>query len=277
MKTIPTALETHLQGDVTTLATCWKVTRTDGVLFRFTSHDRDLVVSGETYLAASGYTSTQISSSDQLNVDNLDVMGVLDSAGITEADLAAGLFDFAEVELFVVNWADTSMGSLPLRKGWLGESVRHDAHFVAELRGLTQALQQPVGDAYSVACRADLGDTQCGVTLATYTVAGSVTGVASRRQFTDSSLGQADDYFNNGLVTFTSGANNGLSREVKDFAGGVVALYQPFPNDIAVSDTYEIYPGCDKALATCRDTFSNVENFRGEPYIPGNDRLVSGS
>jgi len=276
MKTVAAALETHLQGEVTTLATCWTVTRTDGEVFRFTSHDRDLTVSGETYLAASGYTSTQISSSDQFSVDNLEVMGVLDSAGITEADLAAGLFDFAEVELFVVNWTDTSIGTLPLRKGWLGEVTRHAAHFVAELRGLTQALQQPVGDAYSVACRADLGDTQCGVTLASYTVAGTVTGVTSRREFTDSALGQADDYFNSGLVAFTSGANNGLSREVKDFGSGVVTLYQPLPYDIAVSDTFDIYPGCDKSLATCRDTFSNVDNFRGEPYIPGNDKLVSG-
>ena len=54
MKSVSGALATHLAGAVTTLATCWRVTRTDGAVFGFTDHDRDLVVSSVTYAAASG-------------------------------------------------------------------------------------------------------------------------------------------------------------------------------------------------------------------------------
>ena len=32
--------------------------------------------------------------------------------------------------------------------------------------------------------------------------------------------------------------------------------------------------GCDKSLATCRDRFDNLVNFRGEPYVPGLDKMV---
>ena len=32
--------------------------------------------------------------------------------------------------------------------------------------------------------------------------------------------------------------------------------------------------GCDRALATCRDRFGNVANFRGFPHIPGNDFVL---
>ena len=32
--------------------------------------------------------------------------------------------------------------------------------------------------------------------------------------------------------------------------------------------------GCDRALATCRDRFGNVPNFRGFPHIPGNDFVL---
>ena len=54
MKTVSAALAQHLAGDVTTLATCWKITRRDGVVLGFTDHVRDLDVDGVTYRAASG-------------------------------------------------------------------------------------------------------------------------------------------------------------------------------------------------------------------------------
>ena len=66
--------------------------------------------------------------------------------------------------------------------------------------------------------------------------------------------------------------------EVKDFsAGGVFVLQQAMPNAIAIGDAYSVHAGCDKLLATCRDKFSNVINFRGFPHVPGLDRMVSGS
>ncbi len=33
---------------------------------------------------------------------------------------------------------------------------------------------------------------------------------------------------------------------------------------------------CDKRFATCRDDFSNTENFRGFPHIPGPDFVLAG-
>ena len=45
-KTISTALAQHLAGEVTTLATCWKITRRDGIVLGFTDHVRDLQIDG---------------------------------------------------------------------------------------------------------------------------------------------------------------------------------------------------------------------------------------
>jgi hypothetical protein len=33
---------------------------------------------------------------------------------------------------------------------------------------------------------------------------------------------------------------------------------------------------CDKRFETCRDVFSNVENYRGFPHLPGQDFVLSG-
>ncbi|MEQ1790313.1 MAG: DUF2163 domain-containing protein, partial [Rickettsiales bacterium] len=60
MKNISTALATHIAGEVTTLATCWKLTRRDNVVFGFTDHDADILVSSVIYKAASGFTPSAV-------------------------------------------------------------------------------------------------------------------------------------------------------------------------------------------------------------------------
>jgi uncharacterized phage protein (TIGR02218 family) len=106
VKTLPAGLQAHLDTGATTLAWCWKVTRTDATVMGFTDHDRDLVFDGVTFAAATGFTASEAVSSLGLSVDNLEVEGALAAAAITEEDLAAGLYDGAGVELWRVNWAD---------------------------------------------------------------------------------------------------------------------------------------------------------------------------
>jgi hypothetical protein len=167
MKSTSTALAAHLAGPVTTLATCWRISRIDGREFFFTDHDRDLAFEGNVYKASSGYSRSAIAGDASLSVDNLDVEGVFDSAAITEEELRAGLFDQAEVRIFIVNWADPAMGALRMRRGWFGEVVLSEQDiFRTELRGMTQALQQRIGALYSPECRADLGDHRCKVPVA---------------------------------------------------------------------------------------------------------------
>ena len=159
MKIIPPGLAAHLAGEMTTLATCWRIARTDGQVFRFTENDRDLLVEGETYRASTGYSRTAVARDADLAVDNLEVEGVFDSAELSEADLRAGRFDRAEVRIFLVNWPDPGQGTLKLRRGWFGEVVLEEQGvFHTELRGLTQALAQRA--VFSVGCSLGLFGTQ---------------------------------------------------------------------------------------------------------------------
>jgi len=264
-------LATHLAGELTTLATCWKITRRDGQVLGFTTHVQDLTVSGVTYLSAIGsYTATAIRTSSDMAVDNLDVDAIFDSSSLSEVDLRAGKYDFAQVEIFQVNYADLTQGVLKLRRGWLGEVASHGHYFKAELRGLMQALQQTIGRVYGKRCDADLGDTRCKVNLPGITITSAVTSVASRQQFD----GSAVPGRRGGLLTWTSGANNGAKMEVHSVSVNTIVLVLPMGYDIAVGDTYTVYPGCDKLLSTCKAVFSNVVNFRGFPYIPGPDKAL---
>jgi len=277
MRTIPVALASHFQQETMTIATCWKATLKNGTVYGFTDHTSNLVFDAVTYLASAGYTPSSITTTEALSVDNLEVVGMLSNDAIADADIHAGLWDYAEIEIFQVNYADLTQGALYLRKGWLGEVRTGRSVFSAELRGMTQKLQQTIGELYSPSCRATLGDTRCGVNLASFTFNGTVQTVTSNRQFTDSGLAQANGYFDYGIITFTGGLNAGISMEVKTYTTGAVLLQLPMPYGVQVGDTFSIVAGCAKRIIEdCKTKFNNVVNFRGEPYFPGVDQLYKG-
>jgi uncharacterized phage protein (TIGR02218 family) len=281
VKTLPPGLTAHLASGATTLVWCWRLTRRDGVKLGFTDHDRDIAFDGTTFEAAAGFTASEIKDAVGLSVDNLEVESALSSGRLTEADLAAGLYDDARVEIFRVNWQAAEERML-VRSGSLGEVRRAGLAFAAEVRGLAHYLQQPKGRLFQFGCDADLGDQRCGVDLnqAQYRGIGTVDAASSARRFTATGLDTfADDWFTRGLLTFTSGANDGRAVEVKrhELRDGLVSLelWQEPGETPAPGDTFTVTAGCDKQLATCRAKFANVVNFRGFPHMPGNDFVTS--
>ncbi len=109
-------------------------------------------------------------------------------------------------------------------------------------------------------------------------VAGTITSVTSNREFADSSRTEPDDWFGEGEITWVTGDNTGLRTKVKDYSdtGGAYGLALPMFADVQVGDTYTAVPGCRKRLEEdCRDKFSNVLNFVGEPHRAGLNNLTS--
>lgn len=277
MKTVPPALAAHMDGEVTTLAQCWKLTRRDGVVLGFTDHDRDLVVDGQDYLATTGVTPSAVSASAALKVDELDIEGMLDSEAIRQEDILDGKYDFAELELFLVNYEAPGDGVLVLRTGWLGEVTLKGEQFVAEVRGLTQALQQTIGEIYSATCRADFTDDRCKLDAEDFTFSGEVSAVDGVYSFRAGGMAQGDGYFSHGRVRFTSGANAGLSVLIKEYVDKTFYTALPMRVMAEVGDGFEAIAGCDKLHTTCRVRFNNLVNFRGEPHVPGTDKLLETS
>ncbi len=277
MKIISPSMTAELKQTVTHLSTCWKMTRTDGVIIGFTDFNEPLIVDGLTYQSLGGFSPTTVQTTAALAVDNLEVIGVLDASmqTITEADIRAGLYDFAFIEIFMVNHDDLSMGIIQLRSGWIGEITIKRGEYVAELRGLLQKLQQPLGKLYSNQCRADLGDADCTVNLASFTVSTTVTAATNNFTFT-APISYASAWFQGGLLTWTSGLNIGLQMEVKLFTTpGSFQLVEPMPYAVIAGDAFSVYAGCDKSTGTCKNKFNNIINFRGEPFIPGIDKMVN--
>lgn len=275
------ALDAHLKSGATTVCRAWAVTRTDGVTLGFTDHDCDLVIEGVTYRAGTGLTARSLMQSTGLSVDNSEALGALSSDAVREADIEAGRYDGAEVTSWLVNWAKPEQRVLQFR-GTLGEIRRAGGAFEAELRGLTEDLNQPLGRVYQRPCSAVLGDGTCRFDLNTvgYVTDIACESVAEGQRFTWAALeGFGPDWFTGGRLLVLTGAASGLwapIRSDEDVAGQRrLTLWQPIRAAIGPGDLVRLTAGCDKRMSTCRLKFDNLVNYQGFPDIPGEDWLVA--
>lgn len=273
-----TALKTHLEGENTTLATCWKITRTDSTTMGFTDHLNDITFDGQVFEASAGFQPTDVLQRDNLSVDNMDVLGILDSNYITEEDIQAGVYDFAEIEIFMVNYEDPSQGRMWVKRGWIGEVRLTRGQFEAEIRGLAQKFSQHIGRIFSPSCDAVFGDARCGLNELDFSGPATVTTVTDSQVFATSAVVGSESYFKAGQILWVTGANAGLRMEIKEFGtSGIMTLVLPMAKLVQTGDTFTAIAGCDKSKATCRDKFSNLVNFRGFPDLPGQDKMLETS
>ncbi|MDE1186263.1 MAG: DUF2163 domain-containing protein [Pantoea sp.] len=277
MRAIDPALAAHLAGDATTLCHGWRLVRRDGIVLGFTDHDRDLNFVATRFLAASGFSASSSEEETGLPASTSDVAGGFSSAAIAEADLLAGLYDGARVEVYLVNWATPSQHLL-LKVQEIGEVTRQAGQFQAELRSFAARLAEPQGRIYNRRCDAVLGDARCGVdlNLPQYRAEGRVASVDDATGLTLSGIsGFAAGFFDRGRLAFLDGANAGLSVDIDSHAivdaATQVILWLPLARLPDVGDRVALTAGCDKGFATCRAKFANPANFRGFPHMPGAD------
>ncbi|MBT9384259.1 DUF2163 domain-containing protein [Pseudooceanicola sp. CBS1P-1] len=274
------SLSAHLATGVTTTCNAWAIARADGVVLGFTDHDVDLSFDGIDFRAETGLTASALQQGTGVSVDNSEAMGALSDAAISEADIATGRFDGAEVRAWLVNWADVSARQMIFR-GTIGEITRAGGAFRAELRGLTERLNQPVGRSYQAPCAAMLGDALCQVDLTdpAFVVTASAASVEEARVFRFAGLTSHEaGWFARGMMHILDGTAAGVTVPVKrDWMEGatrVIELWTPLSVDPGPSPAVRLEAGCDKRLATCRDKFANVLNHQGFPDIPGDDWLM---
>jgi uncharacterized phage protein (TIGR02218 family) len=143
-------------------------------------------------------------------------------------------------------------------------------------------LDQEQGRLYRATCAADLGDDCCRVDLdqPAFSASATVTGTDGALVLSTETLQDfTENWFAGGRLAWASGANAGLTAEVKAHSlrvggGARLELWQRAARPIAIGDTFRVTAGCDKSFATCREKFGNVAKFRGFPHMPGNDFVV---
>jgi len=275
------ALQAHLDGGSTTLCRAWAITRSDDVVLGFTDHDCDLFFGGIVFRAETGMSARSLSQTTGLAVDNSAAVGALSSDAITEADIAVGRYDGADLRIWLVNWNDVGQRFL-LFAGTLGELTRRGGNFEVELRGLSEALNRPLGRVYQTPCAAVLGDAACQVDVsrAEFTHERVVDEVKEARTFRfDGFPSYKSGWFANGRLEVLTGQAAGLVGAIKvdrrESGERVIELWTAIRAQVAAGDRVRLVAGCDKRERTCRTKFGNFLNYRGFPHIPGADWLIS--
>jgi uncharacterized phage protein (TIGR02218 family) len=301
MRTIPIALQAHLDSDATTTGHLLRIepVRAGYSVVGLTDLDVDVAYNDGDgivqYLAPVGFTASALVSTSDFTVDNAETQSLFpeyEVPQISEADIRAGAYDYAGFKLYLVNYTDLSQGHVLLMTGTLGEMKTVDGvAFFGELRSLFQQFRQSIVERDSLTCRATFGSQAadspsaatapkierfpCRVVADGFWVAGTVTGVGveSTRTFTDAALVQPDGVFVPGICEWLTGANAGRTFEVESFVAKVASLAFPTGFPIQVGDTFRIRPDCTKQWGGANScfTYDNRLNYRGEPNIPVGD------
>jgi len=250
-------LATHLSTGETTLAYCWVVNRTDGVIIGVTDHDQDI---------------TTFEQSLGLNPDDLEIRGAFDSDLFREDEMRSGLFDNAVVKLYVANWQNPSEFK-KLAEGRFGELQESEGGgFRAAFLSRASDLSQPSGRMYQRSCDTKLGSARCGIDLSdpAYSTTTTVLGVDGATVTLANLSGYEKDWFTLGRAVFSA-----ESVPVRLHAGNVLELWRVPERPVTIGDTVTVEAGCKRDSETCRVKFSNIANFQGFPYMPGQDALTS--
>lgn len=270
-------------------AVLFTVVLEDGTTYRYTDHNEELTDGSSTYTPVSGFNASAREMQDGLQVNDLEIIGYLSSAGITADAIRSGTWRNASVTETIVDWRYPWAGNYGERRYAVSEIKWTEYRWVANIEGIGRKLRRKIGNTMGRMCRFDLGDADCGLTLASFTDSGTVSAAnatSPRKRMRASALssGHPDGYYEYGRVEFTSGDNNGLVGEVHQWtqSTGELIFRLPMPYDIEVGDTFDIYPGCGKLPGYCKGTSgdqnrpwsNNIAEYGGFFTIPGLNKLM---
>lgn len=280
---------------VTSWTQCWRIERKDGVVLRFTALDRNLTFNGEEYESCGSLSPSAAESSTSVgSIQNVEAQGIITSDLITEADLYGGKYDDAFVDVWIVPWAVDALGVVSqsdeesprrLASGWIGTVTHDDNQHKAEvLGGGARLSQQAILETYTPSCRWKIfGGTECTVDIDQFKRDCAVIIATNRAVITadigaESGSSGVDDggvQWENGKAIWRTGRNAGEICEVKtvDFDSGEVVFWALPPYLPEAGDEFDLFPGCDRLAATCKDVYNNYLNFGGFPDVPGDDSI----
>lgn len=265
-----------------TLCWCWLITRIDGLTLGFSNLDICFEIDGITYSSFTGFDPSAAQVSEGVDkLDSQNLVGILDPAGISIADLKSGIWRGAQVRRFIVDYTNLPASllldppqHLELPTGYLADFTHSNLGYEVKVKSDLSKLENNIGVTTSKTCRAHLGDEVCRKDLTNFTHLLQVTAVTSRRTFAVSG-GLPDKHLDRGRLQFTSGANNTVHLDIGYYFNSTIYLFNPAPFTISVGDRLTAIAGCNKTKLACITKFQNFYHFDGEPDIPTTDLSIN--
>jgi len=275
MKDFSPAMLEALADPLIVMGTHTVVTRRDGVALRFVDLDEPSVIDGHHHSPTGSPERTAIRLSAGVGSDTTELRGILNLDTLSRADLLAGLFDYADLNVFLAFIGRPDLPVIPMVRGKFGEMEVDLGQYKIQVNSLTHAFSHNIGVSTSPTCRRVLGDSRCRVNLEKYRLHGTITSVIDARTFEISALNNKADLYQGGEFMVTGGAASGQACEIRGGSGSRITLYVPLTSTPAAGDAVRLTRGCDGTRGTCKGVYDNLINFDGEPDLPGTDVMLA--
>jgi len=258
--------------DLETVATFWEVERNDGVTLGFTAHDADLWFNGNLHRAAPGMMPSAIRRSADFEPASAEVQGALSHESITAQDLSLGRFDGARVAIGLVDWE--TLETFVLYRGAIGTVSEEAGKFSAALVSRKAELQIEPVPRTSPGCRAIFCGPDCGLSPQRHSHSGVLSSIDLDANSVTVETALTPAELAGGHLRWIDGPLAGTGSTIAGLANDALVLASPLDASVAIGTRVRLREGCDRTIATCSERFSNAINFRGEPYLPGNDLIA---
>ena len=260
------------QRELEGVATFWRIRRQDGVTIGLTSHNGNLWFDGIRHMSSPGMLPSAIRRTADLSSDSAEVQGALTHDSIAAADLEAGRFDGATVEIGLVDWE--TLGSAILYRGIIGGVAEEAGGYQADLQSVKAALETDPVPRTSPTCRAKFCGPGCTLNPVRFTHEAQSSGVDLANNAITFAAAPDAELFESGSLRWVDGPHAGQAMEIMSAEDGWLILDAVLDPRLPVGTRALLREGCDHTLTTCTERFDNAVNFRGEPFLPGNDLLT---
>lgn len=245
--------------------------RSDGAGYALSNHDCSLDLSGnviephgEVVIEESRITDAMIDSALELSTSCKVAEALTRSV---QSEERSGQI-VARVE--VLDWTNNADPRF-ICEGALGNTEDDNHKLRVNVRVTPQSLLESACIQTSPQCRARLGEQLCRIDMRGRHERIRITGQEGGWLSTDR---QALQPFLYGELRWISGPHSSEVAQVVDVQDGRLRLHRPPTSISQGGDTAILSEGCDRTRTTCSERFGNVLNFRGEPDLPGTDRLL---
>ena len=259
-------------GPLETVAAFWRVLRRDGIALGFTSHDEDLWIDGILHSATPGMVPSSIRMSADFEPDSAEVQGALSHESISAHDLAEGRFDGAQVRIGVIDWQTGEREVL--YRGAIGSVIEEEGRFTADLASRKAELTLDPVPRTSPGCRALFCGPGCTLNAVLFTHETTLVALDENTNAIAIALPLPGNLLEAGFVRWLEGPHAGAAMTVMASGATGLVLDTPLDPALAPGTRLLVRQGCDHTLETCATRFGNAANFQGEPFLPGNDRII---
>jgi uncharacterized phage protein (TIGR02218 family) len=265
------------------MADLYTITLVGGSVLRYSAAPTALTANGYTFALGPKFERSKTKVVIGTQVDELEVMlypeatDLIGGASFLEAAWQ-GQLDGALLQLeraFMPTYGDTSPGTVVLFAGRISDIDCTRTGIDIRCRSHLELLNiQMPRRLWQSSCTHVFGDAMCQFDRSALQATFAVGPGSTQVQIATSVSPSPANLYALGTITGVTGANAGSSRTVASMEGGWVYIKLAFLSPVLVGDEFQLRPGCDRTLATCKNVFNNTTHFGGFPYIPTPETAV---